>query len=70
MLWAMAKDDMPKHLAISPITLVCELCGAKANKACESSSGGKLELVHVARIKAAAALDLAAKKVLRGKKPG
>jgi hypothetical protein len=35
--------------------------GAKTDRACETSSGGELELVHIARIKAAALLDLAAR---------
>jgi hypothetical protein len=57
----MAKDDIPEYLAISPISLVCPLCGAKPNRACETSSGGFLEQVHIARIKAAAKMDSDAK---------
>jgi hypothetical protein len=49
-------------LPISPMTLVCPLCGSKPGKNCETSSGGKLEIVHVARVEAAAYADAAAQK--------
>ena len=58
----MPKTEIPDYLPISPLTLRCSLCHAKPNRACESASGGGLELVHVARIKAAAKLDAAARK--------
>jgi hypothetical protein len=51
------KTDIPKYLPISPVTLVCPECDAKPGKACGTSSGARLEFVHVARIKAAAKLD-------------
>jgi hypothetical protein len=47
-------------LPTSPMTLVCPLCKAKAGRDCVTSSGG-LSLVHVARIKAATAKDVANK---------
>jgi hypothetical protein len=64
----MATDGIPEYLAISPLTLVCPLCGVKAGRPCETSSGEELELVHLVRIKAAAAQDLAARKTRRAKK--
>jgi hypothetical protein len=58
----MAKANVPIYLPISPLSIRCPLCHAKPNKACETATGGQLGLVHVARIKAAAQLDGAAKK--------
>ncbi|MFZ0521421.1 MAG: hypothetical protein WAL95_10380 [Candidatus Acidiferrales bacterium] len=58
----MTKTKIPEYLPISPVTLVCPLCNAQPNVACETAAGGELELVHVARIKVAAKLDVAAKK--------
>ena len=55
----------PERLPISPLTLTCPFCGAKPRKVCETISGGELEIVHVARIKTAAAMDVAAKKASR-----
>jgi hypothetical protein len=52
----------PLQLRISPMTLVCPLCGAKPGYACETASGGTLEIIHVERIKAAAAKDAAMKR--------
>jgi hypothetical protein len=40
------------------------MCRAKPGKDCGSSAGAHLPLVHVARIKAAAKLDVEAKKKL------
>jgi hypothetical protein len=56
------KELIPEYLPVSPISIVCSLCNAKPNKACATSSGGYLEVVHVARIKAAAKTDVAARK--------
>jgi hypothetical protein len=39
------------------MTLVCPLCDAKTGKACEIETGRYLEVVHVARVKAATRLD-------------
>ena len=50
------------QVQVSPMTLVCPLCGAKPGCACETASGGTLEIIHVTRIKAAAAKDAAKKK--------
>jgi hypothetical protein len=61
----MAKIRPPANLPqlhISPMILVCPLCGAKPGHVCETASGGTLEIVHVARIKAAAAKDAVMKK--------
>jgi hypothetical protein len=45
---------IPDVLPTSPLTLVCPLCKAKPGRDCATSSGG-LSVVHVKRIKAAAA---------------
>jgi hypothetical protein len=52
--------DLPQ-LHISPMILVCPLCGAKPGHVCETASGGALEIIHVARIKAAVAKEVAIK---------
>jgi len=60
----MKKTDPLKRipiLPISPMTLVCPLCDAKPGKNCKTDSGGNLEIVHVARITAAARVDAAKK---------
>ena len=49
------------YIPISPVTLVCPQCGAKAGKACMIESG--LELIHVERVRAPAAKDVAKKKL-------
>jgi hypothetical protein len=56
---------IPEYLPVSPISIPCSLCNAKPNKACETSAGGYLEIVHVARIKAAAKMDVTARKARR-----
>jgi hypothetical protein len=53
-----AKATIPGVLPISPITLVCPFCKARAARDCTTSSGG-LPVVNVQRIKAAAAQDKA-----------
>lgn len=50
-----------EHIAVSPMTLVCPRCAAKAGKVC-GLYAGDLELVHVERIEAAVAMNLAATK--------
>jgi hypothetical protein len=40
----MTKIEIPDYLPISPISLRCPFCHAKANKVCETASGGRLEL--------------------------
>lgn len=50
-----------EYLPVSPITLPCPLCGAKPGHDCETPSNVRLYIVHVARIKAAATMDLARK---------
>jgi hypothetical protein len=57
----MTKTKIPEYPAISPLALLCPFCHAKPNKICEPVSGGRFELVHVARVKAAAKLDEARK---------
>ena len=52
----------PARLPISPMTLVCPLCSAKPGHDCETVTGIHLPIVHVARVKAAAARDLAVRK--------
>jgi hypothetical protein len=44
-------------LPISPMSLTCPLCNAKPGKACNTSSRTRLEVVHLARIKAPAKSD-------------
>jgi hypothetical protein len=59
------KETIPEYLPVSPITIRCTLCNAKPNKACATSSGGLLEVVHVVRIKTAAKIDAVARKSRR-----
>jgi hypothetical protein len=54
---------LPEHIATSPMTLACPRCHAIAGKACEAVARG-FEVVHVERIAAAAAKDVAAKRKL------
>jgi hypothetical protein len=46
-----------EHIAVSPMTLTCPRCGAEAGEVCELFDG-EVEIVHVARIAAAAARDV------------
>jgi hypothetical protein len=55
------KVSIPEYLEVSPIRIRCLLCNAEPNKACETSSGGYLEVVHLVRIEAAAKMDAAAR---------
>jgi hypothetical protein len=55
-----AISRLSKHIAISPITLLCPRCGADAGKVCELLHG-EIEVVHIERIKAALKLDEAAR---------
>lgn len=57
-------DKLPEYIAISPITLVCPRCHAEPGDVCEVVLGEGLEIVHVERIKAAAAVDFIAKERL------
>jgi hypothetical protein len=50
------------QVQVSPMTLVCPKCGAKPGYACATASGGTLEIIHVTRIKVAAAKDATMKK--------
>jgi hypothetical protein len=52
---------LPDYIAVSPISLVCPRCKAKPGKVCHMLDGA-VELVHIERIKAAAAMDVRAKK--------
>jgi hypothetical protein len=47
---------LPKVLPINPMTLTCPRCKAKLGSDCKTTSGD-FSALHVARIKAAAALD-------------
>ena len=49
----------------SPLSLVCPFCGAKVGRDCGSSSGGRLAVVHVARVKAAAKQDAAHARMMK-----
>lgn len=57
----MAKTAIPKSLPTSPLTLRCPFCGAKPGDDCETFSKVQLGIVHMARVKAAAKMDKAAK---------
>jgi hypothetical protein len=59
--------ENPAQLEVSPISLVCPLCGAKPGCTCETALGDRLEVVHVARIKAAVERDAAMKAAIRKK---
>jgi uncharacterized protein (UPF0179 family) len=52
---------LPEHIAISPITLNCPRCSAQPGQVCDIFDG-EVEVVHVERIKWAAAMDVVAKK--------
>jgi len=56
----MSKAKLPEHIAISPMGLTCPRCGAKAGQVC-GIFRGDLELVHLERLEAAVARDVAAK---------
>ena len=57
-------EELPDHVAIGPISLACPRCTAKPGEACDVLIDKGLEVVHVERIKAALAMDVAAKKRL------
>ena len=57
----MSDEPIPKILFVRPESLRCPLCGAEPEKDCSTSLGG-FSVIHVARIKSAAAMDLAASK--------
>jgi hypothetical protein len=54
-------DKLPEYIAISPVSILCPKCQAKPGDACEVMVSEGLEIVHVERIKAAAAVDFIAK---------
>jgi hypothetical protein len=51
-----------EYLPISPMTLACPVCGAKPGHDCKTPSKGRLYIVHLARVKAAAQMDKDARK--------
>jgi hypothetical protein len=53
--------NLPKYIAVSPITLACLRCKVKSGKACDLLDG-EVEVVHIERIAAAAAMDREARK--------
>ena len=55
-LWGMTTSKLSASdvLSVSPISLVCPLCKARPKRDCSTSSGG-FSLLHIARIRAAAA---------------
>jgi hypothetical protein len=57
----MKKTEIPEYLPSSPPALPCPFCHAKPNQICQTVSSGRFELVHVARVKAAAKSDEAGK---------
>ena len=52
---------LPEYISVNPTTLACPECNAKPGEVCEMLDDG-LAIVHVARIKLAAAADGIAKK--------
>lgn len=57
----MKKTEIPEFLPIRSLSIRCPMCHANPKQVCETASGGALELVHIARIKAARKLDEARK---------
>jgi hypothetical protein len=53
----MVKNTTEEYLPISPITLPCPVCGAKPGHDCKTPSKGRLYVVHLARVKAAAKME-------------
>jgi len=53
--------DIPEKLQISLIEIACPFCGAKPAKDCFTTSRG-FAAIHVARIKAAALMNVARKR--------
>jgi hypothetical protein len=53
--------EIPEELPTRPIGLPCPFCGAKPNRDCLTASGG-FAAVHVARIKAAAFMNVVRKR--------
>jgi hypothetical protein len=54
-------SELSEYVAISPLTLECPSCGAKAGDVCDVLIDKGFEVVHVERIKAALRMDVAAK---------
>jgi len=50
------------ELPIGPMSLICPLCEATPNQPCATAQGAELEIVHVARVQAAAKMDAARKR--------
>jgi hypothetical protein len=54
------QPEHTKYIAVCPMTLNCPRCAATPGQICEILNG-ELELVHIERIEAAAAMDVAAR---------
>jgi Zn finger protein HypA/HybF involved in hydrogenase expression len=52
-------ENLPERSAISPMTILCPLCQAKAGELCEG------QVVHIERIKASLVADMVARKGLK-----
>jgi hypothetical protein len=63
--WLVEKSVIPDYIPISPITLACPRCPAKPGEDCQKPAGGHIPFVHLARIKAAAKLDISTKKKIQ-----
>jgi hypothetical protein len=59
-------SELSDYVAISPITLECPRCRAKAGEVCDVLIDKGIEVVHVERIKAALRMDVEAKGRLAG----
>ena len=57
----MTRSQSSTYLPISPLALTCPMCKAKPHMDCETSSGS-FSMMHVARIKAAMRINVAARK--------
>ena len=56
------QPEMKEYLPTSPMKLACPTCGAKPGHDCETPSKGRLYVIHLARVKAAALMDKDGKK--------
>jgi hypothetical protein len=57
-------SHLADYIAISPVTLECPRCGAKAGDVCDVLTEKGVEVIHVERIKVALRMDVEAKQRL------
>jgi hypothetical protein len=63
-MYTAAVGEIPEHVGISPMAVVCPRCHAKPSDVCEILFGEGLEIIHIERIKLALAMDVSAKERL------